>query len=94
MYELNDLLREWAQKNGRVFDDDTLDNAVHAVNKMLPSRRHSRYNRMTRRGADYVVTDGTRTYVASSFREAQHVLKQCHAEDLSVTGYIGMYCEG
>lgn len=94
MYELNDILRQWAQKHGRMFDDDALDNAVHAVNEMLPSKRHSRLNRLTRRDDKYIVTDGTRTYVASSFREAKHVLQQCHAEDLSVDGFIAMYCEG
>lgn len=92
MHELNDLLRQWAQKNNRVLD--ALDTAVHAVSQMLPSKRLSRHNVLTRRDGRYIVTDGKRTYVAGSFREAQHVLKQCHAEDLSVDAYIAMYCEG
>jgi len=94
MYELNDLLREWAEKNHRVLSDDALDNAVHAVSQMLPSKRLSRHNVLTRRDGRYIVTDGKRTYVAGSFREAQHVLQQCHAEDLSVDAYIALYCEG
>lgn len=94
MYELNDILRQWAQKHGRVFDDDALDDAVHAVNEMLPSKRMSRHNKLTRRDDKYIVTDGQRTYVASSFREAKYVLDVCYAEDLPVAGYIAMYCEG
>lgn len=95
MYELNDLLREWAQRHNRVLSDDALDNAVHAVNEMLPSKRMSRHNFITRdEQGHFIVTNGRgRTYRASSFLEAKHVLQACHAEDLSVDGYIAMYCE-
>jgi hypothetical protein len=94
MYELNDLLREWAQRHQRVLTDDALDNAVHAVSEMLPSKKMSRHNMLTRRDGNYVVTDGQRTYVAGSFREAKYVMDVCHAENLPVAGYIAMYCEG
>lgn len=95
MYELNDLLREWAQRHQRVLTDDALDNAVHAVNEMLPIKRMSRRNLVTRDDqGHFIVTSGNgRVYRASSFREAKHVLQACHAEDLSVDGYIALYCE-
>jgi hypothetical protein len=41
----------------------------------------------------FVVTDHTGTYRAWSFREAQRVLWQCHAERLTVRNFIAMYCE-
>ena len=96
MYELNDLLRAWAERHHRVFTDETLDNAVHAINEMLPSKRASRRNVVTRdEQGRFIVTNGTgRVYRASSFQEAKHVLQACHAEDLTVDGYIALYCEG
>lgn len=94
--ELNDVLRWWAEHHNRVTDDDSLDNATHAVLAILPEirarRRASRYNRLTRRDGKYIVTDGNHTYIAGSFREAKRVLDQCHAEDLSVDGFIALYC--
>lgn len=94
MYELNDLLREWAHRNRRVINDEALDNAVHAVNELLPRKRRSRRNLITRQeDGRHIVTDGVHTYVADSFDEAKVVMDICHGEDLSVDGFIALYCE-
>lgn len=95
MENLDDILRKWAFTHNRDFDDERLVSAAHLVKAMFPSKRASRYNRLTRDQHNrYVVKDNERTYVAGSFREAQRVLSQCHDEDLSVSAFIALYCEG
>lgn len=92
MYELNDLLRAWAEQHQRVFTDVTLDNAVHAINEMLPRKRASRYNKLTRSDdGHFVVTDGKASLYCKTFRGAKGVLDQCFREDISVTFYLDAY---